>query len=170
LLLGEVHNQPSVTSFNQQGGITAGQVTIQQGQPVLPPRRISAESKPEIIRILSEKSGKVRVSAITGDPESFDFAQDWFDVLKAAKWEMADQIVRAFIISGRPWTGVNLQIHGTPVLPGGSVQMSNDSATGHLARVLQLTTDLKDITANPTLEVAEGYVEVQIGPHPANSK
>jgi hypothetical protein len=109
----------NVTSINQQGGITAGQVNIQQGQPPLPARRILVERKPEMIRFLSEKRGRASVSAVINDPEAFDFAQDWYDVLKAAGWEMSDQAVRSILVAGRPWTGVQIQIHGVPVSPGG---------------------------------------------------
>jgi hypothetical protein len=132
----------------------------------LPPRRVKPEDKPAIIANLAGRPAKVRVGAIINDPEAYDFAQDWYDVLKAANWEMADPAVLSFAISGRPWTGVQMAFHGEPLVPGGAVQISNDSAMGHLLLNIAKIIAVRDIAADPKPDNPEGLIYLQIGPHP----
>jgi hypothetical protein len=42
-----------------------------------PPRRIPPENRAQLIRFLSEKPAKARISAIINDAKAFRFAQDW---------------------------------------------------------------------------------------------
>lgn len=61
-------NQFNVTSFNQQGGITAGQVNIGH-----PPRDLDANMCAELLKHLP-KDKTVVVSSVMGDGEAFQFA------------------------------------------------------------------------------------------------
>jgi hypothetical protein len=62
VLLKELPNPPltSVTSINQQGGITAGQVTITQGQP--PDRHLTLEQQQILVDMVHDKCTQLTVS------------------------------------------------------------------------------------------------------------
>ena len=75
----------SVVSINQSGGITAGEVNIARSPPR---RRISVQDEPEIAALLSGNPGRVSISAMINDSEAYRFAQDWYEVLTKAGWEV----------------------------------------------------------------------------------
>jgi hypothetical protein len=154
----------SVISINQTGGITAGQLTI-NGDPRPVPGRFPEARKRELIAFLAEKRGKVSVAAIMNDGEAFEFAQDWYDVLKSAGWEMQDEAVRSFMIGGgRPWS-IQVEIYGSPVPKGDKVTIPSDSAVGRLASSVAAMIDPRDMTALPTLNATEDSVVLRIGPN-----
>lgn len=78
----------NVVSYNQQGGITAAQVTINQGPSRQPPRRIPREKWDELKAILSHEPASVRVSALERNNEAYRFAQDWHELHKDSGWTM----------------------------------------------------------------------------------
>jgi hypothetical protein len=110
---------------------------VQRISTPLPKRRIQGEDRAGIIALLSEKTGTVGVSAIANDREAYQFAQDWYDVLKAAGWKMQDEIVRVFIVSGMPSTGITMKFHGQPVEAGTRVSINTNSLEGHVAMALE---------------------------------
>src|ERR1700722_4686740 len=117
-LLKELRNAspgPNVVSYNQQGGITAAQVTINQGPSRQPPRRIPRDKWDELKAILSHESASVRVSALERDNEAYRFAQDWHELLKDSGWTMLDEQVRIFIPVGPFDPGILVRLYGQPL-------------------------------------------------------
>jgi hypothetical protein len=160
-LLKDVESKPtiSITSVNQLGGITAGQVTINQNGP--PERRILQEQKNSLIVFLAEFHSKIRVSAAANDAESYQFAQDWYEVLKAANWQMQDNSVRSMLFTGTPQRGILMKFHGEPVPPG-VLEIPMDTPEGHLAAALQKVVD-KNVTVQ---RYAEDFISLEVGLHP----
>ena len=90
-----------------------------------PPRRIPPEHRAELIRFFSGKPSKARIEAIANDGEAYRFAQDWYEVLKAAGWAIEEDRIKTFLISGQPLRGVNLMFHGQPMPPNQTSEVSN---------------------------------------------
>lgn len=67
------HNQNiNVTSYNQQGGITANQVLIGKQE-----RHLTGELKQNLLdRLPNNKKVKIRVVSVLGDQEAFNLAQE----------------------------------------------------------------------------------------------
>ena len=66
-------------------------------QILKPPRRIPADKRAEIVATLARTPAKITVPAIQQNAEAYQFAQDWYDVFKAAGWTMMDDMVRVFL-------------------------------------------------------------------------
>lgn len=67
----------NVTSNGQSGGITANQVNIGAV-----PRVLSTMDQTDLLLFLKDKTERINITAIMGDPESFQFAQQINDFLK----------------------------------------------------------------------------------------
>jgi hypothetical protein len=101
-----------------------------------PPRRIPAEKRDELIQYLAGRPAKVKISAIANDLEAYRFAQDWFEVLKAAKWTIDGDRIATFIISGQPQTGVVASMRGEPVGANEIFQVPNTEPAAYLANAM----------------------------------
>jgi small basic protein len=112
---------------------TGNQVTI---NPVQPPRRIPSESRAGLVRFFSERPAKVSISVIVNDPEAYRFAQDWYEVLKAAGWNFKEDRIIPFIAGGQPQFGVVVKLHGEPVPPNQQFAVPNTEASGYIARAM----------------------------------
>lgn len=136
---------------------------VQKISTPLPKRRISPGDRTEIIALLSHKTGTAGVSAIANNPEAYQFAQDWYDVLKAAGWKMQDATVRVFMSVGMPFSGVILKIHGQPAGTG-SVSIPRDSLEGRVAMSLEKVNG--SLAVEPYPDMPDGTVLLEIGPRP----
>lgn len=97
-----------VASIGQTGGITAGQINI---TPKPPARHLPPDVQSEMVRLLALSPGKVSISSMMNDPEAYQFAAELLSVFQLAKWEITDNgAIRSFMLAGRPWTGMNVQI------------------------------------------------------------
>lgn len=94
-----------ITSHNQQGGITAGQVFISGGQ-----RRLTSGDGVQLLQVLA-KEVPVEISAALGDGEAYAYAAEIKDFLlgNGYKVEGVNQAVWA-----PPITGANVIIGETP--------------------------------------------------------
>ena len=100
-------DQYNVTSYNQQGGITAGQVNVGR-----PPRHLDESSRAKLMAWLS-KGKEVRVVAVVGDRETFQLATEINDFLLAEGYE-ANGVTQSMIIaSDGPYTGVRVELGDT---------------------------------------------------------
>ena len=86
----------NVTSYNQQGGITAYQVNLQPGD-----RALNENSSRQLEQLLAgETFTSISVTAVMGDQEAFRFAS---------------QIKNFLTLKGHTVTGVNQALYKSPV-------------------------------------------------------
>jgi len=165
-LLREIRNEAptiSITSFNQQGGITAGQVTINQGLVQPSPRHIPQESQPQCSAMLEHHPGTVSIMAAQQNNEAFQYAKDWYAVFKAAHWEVVEDRIATFFTVGEPQLGILLKLHGTPVAPGAFVEVPKESPEGMLLECMTLLQmSPKDVHAQRFLDMPEGKIFLEI--------
>ena len=73
-----------VRSYNQQGGVTAGQININR-----PPRTLSPQLKAQLDELLpAHKDKEIKIDAQMGDSEAFQFAQEIKDYLEYNGWKV----------------------------------------------------------------------------------
>lgn len=77
----------NVTSHNQSGGITANQVNIGAV-----PRKLDINVQNQLLGALQNKSEAIEITSIMGDSESFDFATQISDFLKANGYTKVDGV------------------------------------------------------------------------------
>ena len=91
------NHKVNVTSYNQQGGITANQVNIGSQ-----PRILNPEVQNQLLQILESKKGqKITIVSIMGDGEAFSFAT---------------QIKNYLIEQGHIISGVDQSVYTEPVM------------------------------------------------------
>jgi hypothetical protein len=88
----------NVTSHSQQGGITAGVVNVGPQ-----PRRLDLAHRNQLAQLLPDKSRTVTIECVMGDSESFTFATEIKDYLKAQGYSVngIDQVVFAAPVLGQ---------------------------------------------------------------------
>jgi len=129
-----------------------------------PPRRIPPEHRTEIIRYLATKPSKARIEAIASDVEAYRFAQDWYEVLKAAGWSIEEDRIMTFISSGQPLQGVNLKFHGVPFAPNEMGQAPTAEPIGYVVNAMNA---LKvTFTGQRLPDIAEGLVVLDFHARP----
>ncbi|HKW61255.1 MAG TPA: hypothetical protein VJN89_01805 [Candidatus Acidoferrum sp.] len=132
-----------------------------------PPRRIPQENRAQLIRFLSGKPAKVRISALVNDPEAYRFAQDWYDVLQAAGWAIEENRIANFISVGPPQFGMVVKFHGEPVSPGQSIEIPNSDPAAYIGKVTEV---LKTVVSGQRLpDVQEGLILLEFYARPPNS-
>jgi len=125
-----------------------------------PARRIPPEHRAELIRFFSIKPSKVRIEAITNDVEAYRFAQDWYEVLKAAGWTIEEDRIKMFMNAGQPLQGVNLVFHGEPLPQNQAVEAPNTEPIGYIVTAMNA---LKvTFTGQRLPDVAEGMVILDV--------
>jgi hypothetical protein len=101
-----------------------------------PPRRIPPEKRDELIKYLSERPAKVSISATASDAEAFRFAQDWFEVLKAAKWTIVDDGISTLIVGGQPSVGVVISMRGESVAANEVFQVPKTEPAAYIGQAM----------------------------------
>jgi hypothetical protein len=167
-----LREQPSTIIQTAPGGInsviTGGNPTVTNTviNPRPNPRRIPPEKQSQCSALLARHHGSVSIMAIQqNDGEPYQFAKDWYAIFKTAEWRILEDRVATALLVGEPEFGILVKIHGTPVEPGGFVQVSTDSLEGDVfecSQVLQLKPT--DIHAQRYLDTPEGTIFLQIGP------
>jgi hypothetical protein len=142
-------NQPTVNNFN---------VTKK------PDRRISEADKPMLVEILSANPGKVAVSAMSGDPEAYQFALDWYNVLETSGWDVGPRVM-VFTIMGEPLIGVEMAWRGPEVRPGEHFLVSSSSPEGRLWLALQKES-VGGLSTISDQRMPEGRIALAIGSAP----
>lgn len=93
----------TVTSINQSGGITAGEVIINTGPQ---PRYLDELFIKELDKLLpSDKEKEIKIFSVLGDAESFQFASEIMNHLESEGWKV-DGINQA--VFSKPITGVQV--------------------------------------------------------------
>lgn len=101
-----------------------------------PPRRIPPEKRAALIQYLSERPAKIKISAVASDAEAYRFAQDWFEVFKAAKWTIDGDTIPVFLVVGQPQTGVVVTLRGKSVGPNEVFQVPNAEPAAYIAHAM----------------------------------
>jgi hypothetical protein len=95
-------NQPNnVNSYFQTGGITAGQVIIAP-----PNRKLDQTNSTQLLNNLPDKNEKIDVTCVWGDSDSFQFATQILDFLKAQGYKSVEGVTQAMYT--RPVLGQNI--------------------------------------------------------------
>ena len=100
---GDIYKDESVTSYNQQGGITARNVSIQPSD-----RKLSTNVEQQLKDHLSKATfKKIEVNAIMGDAEAFRFASQIKDYLVSEGYEIhgVNQVMYASPVQGQIFEG-----------------------------------------------------------------
>lgn len=163
---GTIIVQPGgVSSIGQQGGITAQQVTI--GQQRKPDRRIPPELQQSMISELSKTPGIVHISAFVGDVDAYQLATQLYDIFGKAKWELRNGGVRSFMIGGKPWTGIRVNL---PMIGTVGEQVNVDGWGWGILKVFDaITARLKfEYEGQIVVSKSNGEAEVLVGPQAQN--
>jgi hypothetical protein len=127
-------SQETNTAIVKMGTETETSIkAISVGQPG---RRIPPDKRAELIQYLSGKPAKVKITAVVSDAEAYRFAQDWLEVLKAAKWIIEGDTIPVFLSVGEPQTGVVVSMRGESVGPNAVFQVSNTEPAGYIAQAM----------------------------------
>jgi hypothetical protein len=146
-------------------GITGGTVTNPTvnnfGSPV---RRIRPESRDDVIAILKQTPIKIDIAYVPGD-ETFQFANDMYEILKGAGWEIGSfQLVEL----QTPWRGVRVDYYeaGSDKLPvGRRVTVLKGSPAETLIEVL-MKAGIRNISVHPNEEDPQDSIRLLIAPYP----
>jgi hypothetical protein len=177
----ELRNQyPKSPSTNPVGGndvqvinnapqgfaISGGNVTNPTINNSAPPRRrIPTELRPELIAILAKKPMKVEVETFINDAEAYQFAQDWYDILKEAGWEMQSTSVRLNMMGGGPPPeGIVVYMKGEPIKPGQYIALDENDQSFALAKCMG-ELHLRPIAVR-SMDRKEGFIDILVGPRP----
>jgi hypothetical protein len=158
-ILQECPGGSCAVSVGQQGGITAGTVVV-----AAPPRRIPPELRDQVIEVLKQNPMKVSVCAFMNDAEGFQFAKDWYDVFKAANWQMQEPEVATLMAVGSPESGVVVYMKGEPIAPGASQGLAENDPQMSVAKALKLV-GLPPF-ARRSLDFPDEFVRMIVGPRP----
>jgi hypothetical protein len=148
---------------HSEGANSPNTVNINQRPP---PRRIPPERHSEIVGILAKFPAKIRISAIANDAEAFQFAQDWFDAFKEARWTMLDDSVRVFIVGGQPERGIMLSYHGETLPPGGTGLVRKDTPAGAILDSLIALQLIDGVHGQGSMKMAEDEFTFQFFEQP----
>jgi hypothetical protein len=147
--------RPSETISAPNGIAVGGEAHVDHptvnnyGPPV---RRLATEVKPTLVACLALRPGTVGVSALAGDAEAYQYAQDWQEVFREAHWIVSDNIVRSFMVGQGDFSGTTVGANGTgtsydPETPGGAALkclLATKVPTSDKARILLYPDTQKD--------------------------
>lgn len=154
------------TSGDCSPAIIGSRNTTNCGQPPKPDRHIPESRKQELIDLLKEKPSKVQICAFVNNREAFGFAQDWYQILDQAGWEIQEKRIVPFI-SSIPWAGVQVGYSDAKPMAGlKQIPIPQDEF-----QVILIVTGLdrlriKDITGNPDPTQSRDLVILRIGDNP----
>ena len=101
---------------------------------------------------------------MTGNPEAWGFATDFFEVFKTAGWTIDEDRIKSVMIAGRPWTGVQLQVTVPGIKSGEKADVHGQAAV--VGSVLQDVFAVLHLEFAPvaTPDGREGDVGLIVGP------
>ena len=121
--------------------------------------------KSELEACLAKRPGKAEIGSIMNDSEAFQLASDWLDVFKQAGWTISQNRVLTFLIGGAPWTGMQINVHGTINDDGTNPQFDSATPSGHFIECIMGKLYFpKNAVTIPTKELAPDLVTVHVGP------
>jgi hypothetical protein len=106
----------------------------------------------------------VRVYAVN-DMEANEFAQQWYDVLAAAGWNMKDKQV-ILVQLERPWRGVRVGYRGQPLVDDKRMVTVPDKTPEAALVSALMTARVEGISVNPKPELEENFIELLVSSNP----
>jgi hypothetical protein len=98
------------------------------------PRRIPKGLRSKLLADLSLHKGTVTISAVGGDGESLQFANDWYEILSQAGWTITGGI-NAMIVPD-PVIGVRITVKGEPISAKETFTVGPEHPAASLGRAL----------------------------------
>ena len=168
-LLKELAVQPSIILQSAPGGInsviTGGNPTVNNTvvNPRQSPRHISIDKQAQCSSVLKPHHGVVAIISNQGS-EAYQFAKDWYNVFKAAGWEIVeDRVATIMMTLGDPGTGVLLGLQGEPGAPGGFVETINDTPERALFDCMRLLPmPSTDVQAQRWPDMPKGKIDLTV--------
>jgi hypothetical protein len=79
------------------------------------PRRLSDQTKSQLISCLKNNPGLFSIAALGGNSEAYKFASDWREVLISSRWQIkhTDTPIQMVMIGGMMWSGMRSSIHNS---------------------------------------------------------
>jgi len=121
-------------AINNIGGNVSGNQCTVTG-PV--PRNLSASEITSFAGCLSAHPGSVDIQAFDGDQDAFQYAEQWRNVFKAARWTIEnDGVIRSFAIHNGMWSGTHVNVKGTLSIDNTHVLLASESPEETLVECL----------------------------------
>ncbi len=80
-------------------------------------RRLSADFMSSVSACLALHPGTVNISAMAGDAEAYQYAEDWLKVFSDANWNITDKVIHSFIVGQGDWSGTTIGVRGSGTTP-----------------------------------------------------
>jgi|ERR1022692_1478986 hypothetical protein len=150
---------------HSEGPNSPNTVNINQHPPA---RHIPPDKLDEITKILAGHPAKIRISAIQDNPEAYEFAEDWFGVLKAARWEILDDMIRVFSWVGKPRLGLVVKVHGSPFALGEKIEPPpKDTALSALVDSFGKA-KIRMVVEERYMDMPENQIDLMVHQQPVN--
>lgn len=146
------------------GGVVTNPTVNNFAPPPKATRRISREAFVSLVASLAKVHGRVEINSYIGDVEASQFADDWKEVLKAAKWDVLyNGTIHQFYMSGPSWSGVLVRVHGDKVPDGTPMSFAlDDPALALIEAARSLNFGLVAPDSDPSQP--PDYVVLEVGP------
>jgi hypothetical protein len=128
-----------------------------------PSRRIIPEYRRVILPILAAHPGTVEITSVMNDAESYQFAEDWRDVLTAAGWTIKEMSSASY---DKPMTLPRITFHGDLSQIGQSITVPKDDPVTALGQALQIVNKGRQISGHRAPNRPEGIILLEVGSQP----
>jgi hypothetical protein len=117
---------------------------------------------------LSQNKTKAHVLCLNNDNESCNFAQEVFETLRDAGWNLLDNMVRPILPQGKRLPpGVRIGFHGDIHPDNDQVEISDTTLEGKVIMLLQRA-HVKGLYVNSRPDIPEGSLEFLVSSNPDN--
>jgi hypothetical protein len=146
------------------GGDNKGQATVNNYAPEA--RRLSNELREYFRTCLAAHPGKFAILAVSGNSETFRYAQDWSEVFSSAGWtnEQSIPVSTAITVNGA-LTGVRLAVAGTWNDATKAASLMPDSPENYAVDCFLKSHGITG-SVTPYNDMQTGKVRLDVGEHP----
>lgn len=151
------------------GGGTVTNPTVNNNNYAPPQRHLSLEFIASLSKCLSQDIGDIDISAIQGNVEAWQYAQDWYTVFRDAGWRLKDHMIHTFLVGGGTLpVGTSMAIRGTWNEQEKHATYDHESPEGHFLACLagRALPESDKGTITPYPDIPVNTVRVQIYPEP----
>jgi hypothetical protein len=132
-----------------------------------PPRTLPAERMNEIIKFLAQMPpNKAQVNYVQGDGETYRYAKQIDDMLRAANWDVGEPSTVMIFGSGPPTYGVEIRYTGEKLGVGQTINMNDTTSWGRLGVALSYLQGGKDMFVDPEPNWTAGTILITVFPSP----
>jgi hypothetical protein len=132
-----------------------------------PPSRHLSEDRNAFISCIALKPGRFSIGAIESDQEAYNYAQEWRDVLVAARWEIEhkDIPIQIFTI-GAECGRVHFDVRGIPTAIQNTIQIAEGSPENQFVSCLKTVRFGGTVAVVPYSDLPAGFVRISVSHHP----